>query len=292
MTNEVRTRNFRNGELRLVGDEGGAAAAPLVVLLHGGGQTRHAWGGAMNRLIGSGYQVVNFDARGHGDSDWAPDADYSMDARASDLRAVLAAADKPVALVGASMGGITAFYALGKHIVTARALVLVDIVLRPAQAGVEKIMTFMRANPEGFANLDEAASAVAAYNPARLRPKDPSGLLKNLRRRDDGRLYWHWDPSMLSQRPSAEPPEWVDELLEISGNVRIPTLLVRGGRSDIVDDRSVDEFLQLVPQAEVFQVPGAGHMVAGDSNDAFNAAIVEFLGRHLPTHSSAGRARI
>src|SRR5262249_40504065 len=119
-------------------------------------------------------------------------------------------------------------------------------------------------------------------NPARPPPKDPKGLLKNLRLRDDGRYYWHWDPRMLSQRPSAEPPQWVDELLDLCSNVSVPTLLVRGGRSGIVRDQSVEEFLRLVPQAEVFQVPNAGHMVAGDSNDAFNTAIVGFLSRHLP----------
>jgi pimeloyl-ACP methyl ester carboxylesterase len=288
MADSVRTQRYPNGNLILVGDEGGPDGAPLVVLLHGGGQTRHAWGGAMNRLMGAGYHVINFDSRGHGESDWAPDGDYSMDARASDVGAVMSGIDAPTALVGASMGGISAFFALGKQMVSAKALILVDIVLRPAQAGVEKIMTFMRANPDGFASLEEAAAAVAAYNPARPPPKDPKGLLKNLRLRDDGRLYWHWDPLMLSQRPSPEPPQWVDELLELSSKVRIPTLLVRGGRSDIVDDRSVEEFLRLVPQAEVYEVPGAGHMVAGDSNDAFNTAIIDFLRRHLPPGSSAG----
>ena len=265
--------------LRLVGNLGGDADAPTVVLLHGGGQTRHSWSRAMKRLIAEGYRVVNFDARGHGDSSWSDTGDYSLLARARDLQTVVGDA-RPVALVGASMGGMTSFYAVGNALVpNAAALVLVDIVLRPAAAGVEKIQSFMRAHGDGFADLEEAMAAVTAYNPDRASRRDPSGLMKNLRRRDDGRLYWHWDPRMMAARPSAEPPAWSEDLLASARHVRIPTLLVRGGKSDIVDDAGVAELVELVPQTQVHCVADAGHMVAGDRNDAFNDSVVEFLRR-------------
>ncbi len=146
----------------------------------------------------------------------------------------------------------------------------------------------MRAHQDCFAYLEEAAAAVASYNPERKRPNGPSGLMKNLRRRDDGRLYWHWDPRILKEKPSAEPPSWTQELLDAASGVSIPTLLVRGGHSDIVDDAGVEELRQLVPQTEIFDVPEAGHMVAGDRNDAFNDGVVEFLKRasHVWTGSS------
>lgn len=265
--------------LRLVGDIGGHVDAPTVVLLHGGGQTRHSWSRAMMRLISEGYRVVNFDARGHGDSSWSVSGDYSLAARGTDLQTVVGDA-RPVALVGASMGGMTSFYAVGNALVPhATALILVDIVLRPAAKGVEKIQSFMRAHGNGFADLEEAAAAIMAYNPDRAVPRDPSGLMKNLRRREDGRLYWHWDPRMMEARPSAEPPAWSEDLLAAAKNVHIPTLLVRGGRSDIVDDAGVSELVELVPQTQVHCVADAGHMVAGDRNDAFNDAVVEFLRR-------------
>jgi pimeloyl-ACP methyl ester carboxylesterase len=167
--------------------------------------------------------------------------------------------------------------------VSAKALVMVDIVLRPAAAGAEKIQKFMRAHEHGFASLEEAADAVAAYNPDRPRPSDPTGLLRNLRLRNNGRLYWHGDPRMLEARPSAEPPSWTDQLLDASNRVTLPTLLIRGGHSDIVDDEGVAEMRRLVPQIEVYDVPGAGHMVAGDRNDAFNTGVVGFLRRCFPT---------
>jgi pimeloyl-ACP methyl ester carboxylesterase len=273
--------------LTLVGDVGGPSDASAVVLLHGGGQTRHSWAGAMQHLIKRGYFVVSYDARGHGESDWSPDGDYSLDALASDLRSVLSTISIPVALVGASMGGLTSFYALGSaDYPTANALVMVDIALRPASAGVQKIQQFMTGHHEGFATLAEAADAVTAYNPGRRRPTDPSGLMKNLRLREDGRLYWHWDPRMMGRRLTPEHPSSTSGLERVANRVTVPTLLVRGGQSDIVDDQSVADMRRLVPQTEVFEVPGAGHMVAGDRNDAFNEGIFSFLARHHPVRGT------
>ncbi len=269
--------------VRIVGDVGGPPGAPAVVLMHGGGQTRHSWHGAMVALVEAGYRVVNYDARGHGDSDWSPDGEYSFPLLAADLGAVLGAIEGPAALVGASMGGMTGFYAIGSSPAPiARALVMVDIVLRPAASGAAKIRGFMTAHRDGFASLEEAVAAVAAYNPDRPRPSDPAGLLKNLRRRDDGRLYWHWDPRLLEVRPSAEPPEAGGALVRVAANVRVPTLLVRGGHSDIVDEAGVADMRRLVPQTEIHEVPGAGHMVAGDRNDVFNEGVLAFLRRHHP----------
>lgn len=269
--------------LTLRADAGGPDGAPLVILLHGGGQTRHSWSGAMRTLVDAGYRVINFDARGHGESDWAADGDYELDARGRDLKAIVGEDACPVALVGASMGGMTSFYAVGHSIVdNVRALILVDIVLSPAAEGVGKIERFMKEHVSGFATLEEAAEAVAAYNPQRPRPGNPAGLMKNLRLRDDGRLYWHWDPRMLEIEPNPDTPDWTDQLLAVSDRVLVPTLLIRGGKSDIVDDEGVAEMCRLVPQTEVLDVAGAGHMVAGDKNDAFNSGVIDFLKRNMP----------
>ncbi len=265
-----------SGGLMLVADCEGGEDRPPVVLLHGGGQTRHSWRGTMRRLVDAGYRVIAYDSRGHGDSDWAPDGDYGLPALSDDLRAVLATLDQPAALVGASMGGMTSFYAVGTGS-RATALVMVDIALRPNPAGAQKIIRFMTANPEGFATLEEAAAAVAAYNPGRPRPSDSSGLRKNLRLRADGRLHWHWDPAVIANRPTPEPPDYSTALLAVAEGVRIPTLLVRGAQSDVVDEAGMEEMALRVPQLAIVEVAGAGHMVAGDRNDAFADAILPFL---------------
>ena len=278
----IRTQRFAGAGLSLCGDVGGDPSAQTVILLHGGGQTRHSWGRAMIELIEQGFHAISLDARGHGDSDWSPTADYSFESQAADLRAVIATLPRLPALVGASMGGATSLFLAGTSPEpVATALVLVDIVPRLEPEGAKKIQDFMSANPEGFATLEEAADAVSAYYPTRKRPKDPSGLMKNLRLRDDGRLHWHWDPRFIAQPQSAEPPQLMSRLIEACRGVRIPTLLVRGTESDIVGEAGIEDFRRLLPQLQVADVQGAGHMVAGDKNDAFNKSVVDFL-RSLP----------
>jgi len=274
--------------LELVADVAGDPVAPSIILLHGGGQTRHSWGGAMRQLVARGYRVINLDARGHGDSQWAADGDYSLEVLAQDLECVIGTLRSRPALVGASMGGATALLVAGTHAPPlAEALILVDIVPRVDTSGANKIQAFMRSGAQGFGTLDEAADAVAAYNPHRPRPKSNAGLMKNLRLRGDGRLHWHWDPRVLQQARHAEPPLFAERLNRAAQQVRIPTLLVRGLQSDIVTETGVTDFRAHLPQLEVFNVSGAGHMVAGDKNDAFNQGVFQFLQRHLPPHAPA-----
>ncbi|MGC4251019.1 MAG: alpha/beta hydrolase [Sphingobium sp.] len=269
--------------IRLAAEVEGPEGAPTVVMLHGGGQTRHAWAGASTRLAALGYRVIRCDTRGHGDSGWAADGDYSLEALADDLRALRATIDGPVALVGASLGGLTSFYALGTHEheeELAQALVLVDVVLRPQREGVQRIKRFMSANPDGFASLEDVADAIAAYNPDRPRAKNLDGLLKNVRLGPDGRYRWHWDPTLLVGMD--DPEDRTDQLFAISHRVTLPTLVLRGQRSDVVDQRGVEEMRELLPHLEVEEIGGAGHMIAGDRNDAFVNAIGGFLTRHFP----------
>jgi pimeloyl-ACP methyl ester carboxylesterase len=277
------TRRFAvPGGIHIVADMGGNPAHPLVILQHGGGQTRHSWGRAMRDLVAAGYYVANLDARGHGDSDWAPGGDYSLESLSSDLRAVIAELGSRPALVGASMGGACSLFTVG-HSATpiASALILVDIVPNAGPEGVNKILDFMRTGADGFATLEEVADAVAAYNPHRARPKDPRGLMKNLRLKN-GRLYWHWDPAFMLNPRARDRAAHEAVLLEATRHVTIPTLLVRGLKSDIVTDAGVAQFKQYLPSLEVFDVGGAGHMVAGDKNDAFDDGVISFLQRHVP----------
>jgi len=262
--------------LSLAADVAGPPAGLPVVLLHGGGQTRSSWKTGLSALAGRGYRMFAIDARGHGESDWAPDGDYSLDAQVRDLRELLAQLPPRPALVGASMGGVTSLAALGEpDAPQVRALVLVDITPKIDVAGALRITAFMNANPDGFASLDEVADAVSAYNPHRARPKDISGLRKNLRE-VNGRLYWHWDPAVLGKR-RLEPDFFQARLEAAARKVAVPTLLVRGTRSELVGDAEIAHFRELMPDASYVDVAGAGHMVAGDRNDAFNAAVISFL---------------
>jgi pimeloyl-ACP methyl ester carboxylesterase len=272
------------GGLLLAAEVGGEATAPPILLLHGGGQTRHSWGGAMRRLVSLGYHVINLDARGHGESAWAPDGRYGLQLLAQDIKCVIDTLPSKPALVGASMGGAASLYLVGNsQEPVAGALVLVDVVPSINLAGAAKIQAFMRAHENGFSSLENAAEAIREYNPRRPRPKDNSGLLKNLRLKPDGRFYWHWDPRVMSAGTDVEPPLWSEQLMAAANQVHIPTLLIRGLESDVVTDAGVADLQRRIPTLEIFNVPNAGHMVAGDKNDAFNQGLFDFLQRQFPS---------
>jgi pimeloyl-ACP methyl ester carboxylesterase len=270
---------------RLAGDAEGDPAGPPVVLLHGGGQTRHSWGTTRSLLAKQGWRTYSVDLRGHGDSTWATDGDYTLDAFSGDVVAIAHVLGRPPALVGASLGGIASLAAIGENPTenVARALVLVDVAPRTEEAGRMRIGAFMMEHMDnGFGSLDEVADAIQRYNPHRPRPTDLSGLEKNLRKRDDGRWYWHWDPAFLSGRlgaPDETRASIVDpnRLQAAARAITVPTLLVRGRVSDLLSEEGAQELLELVPHARLVDVAGAGHMVAGDRNDAFNDAVITFL---------------
>lgn len=263
--------------VHLRGEVRGTGSAPLVMLLHGGGQTRHAWAATAKRLIDQGYDVGTYDARGHGDSDWSPGQDYQLATHAADLQAVLRALGRPAALVGASMGGVSSLITASEAPELVRALVLVDIVPRFAPEGVARVRNFMTAHPDGFANLEEAAAAVRAYNPHRPPSKSPDGLMRSLRERD-GRLHWHWDPAVVGAAPDPALSDMLSQRLAALP-ATLPLLLISGAQSDVVDAEAAEEFSRQAPHAEIVAVDRAGHMVAGDRNDAFGDAISDFLKR-------------
>lgn len=263
------------GGVNITAEVEGSPDRPAVVLLHGGGQTRHAWRRTTAALNERGFSTVAIDLRGHGDSDWAPDGDYSLNAQVGDLLAVLKQLPAQPVLIGASLGGLIAITAVGESSPrVARALILVDVTPSVDPEGQAKIIGFMKANPDGFTTVDEAAAAVTAYLPNRSRPSDTSGLQRNLRLRN-GRYYWHWDPSFFAIEEGA-PHNMYDRYEAAAKQISIPTLLVRGSQSELVKEENVRHFLSVIPGARYVDVQ-AGHMVAGDSNDAFTDAVIGFI---------------
>lgn len=264
--------------VRLAADRRGDPDQPVVVLLHGAGQTRHAWLRTTERLSNEGFCTVAVDLRGHGDSDWAPDGDYRRRAFAADIESIRAQLGPLAAVVGASLGGITALLAHDQHPggIT-NALVLVDIAPRIEQTGADRILAFMADRPEGFQSVEEVAEAVAAYNPHRPAPKDLDGLKRNLRLGDDGRYRWHWDPKLIDGPTSLISARDPEALQAAARRLRVPCLLVRGRHSDLLTEDGAAEFRRAVPHAEFVDINGAGHMVAGDTNDPFTEAVAAFL---------------
>jgi pimeloyl-ACP methyl ester carboxylesterase len=274
----MQTVRFRGDQgLTLVGDEWNrGVGSATILMLHGGGQNRFSWKNTGQILADNGFHVLALDARGHGDSDRAPAGQYTVHTLAADIAAVLEQIGAPVVIVGASMGGLTgilAAFRAGPQLVSG--LILVDVVPRFESEGTARIRDFMTRHVHGFETLEQAADAIAAYLPHRRRPRNLEGLKKNLRQRQ-GRWHWHWDPAFVTSAGD-DPFVDIEELEQAVQQLRIPILLVRGKLSDVVSPDGVEDFLGKVPHARFVELSDAGHTAAGDDNDAFSAAVVEFV---------------
>ena len=190
---------------------------------------------------------------------------------------VLDAIGRPVNLIGASMGGLTGILVADRP---GRERSPVGAGRRGAAVREERrarIREFMFSRLHGFASLEEAADAVAAYLPHRNKPRSPEGLKKNLRLRD-GRWYWHWDPAFMTE-PGDDPELRTEKFEQAAADLTIPVLLIRGKLSDVVSPEGVRHFLATVPNAEFVELSDAGHTAAGDDNDAFSNVVVTFVTR-------------
>jgi pimeloyl-ACP methyl ester carboxylesterase len=284
--NPQQSKTLPGSGIRLVADVVGPANAPTLLFLHGSGQTRQSWGGALEVAAKRGYRAISLDLRGHGDSDWSPDGKYTLDSFAADVRQAIEYLGGAPIVIGASLGGIIGLLIAAAPPPPLRALVLVDITPRVEMSGAKEVSAFMDSAPNGFGSVEEAADAVSAYLPHRQRPKDTSGLKRNLRLRE-GRYYWHWDPAMLQMGRDAESKfDGPNPLESAARAVKIPALLIRGSRSRIVSEAGVREFLEMVPHAEFVDISGAHHMVAGDANDAFNDAVFTFVDKQTSTRQA------
>ena len=255
---------------------------PLVILLHGGGQTRHAWRGTAGKLSQAGFYAVAIDLRGHGDSDWSEDGDYAIESYKEDLKNIINQLGKSASLIGASLGGMISLCTAGDRECSdlCNALVMVDIGIYPNEEGSNEILKFMSSGSKGFSSLEQASDSIASYLPHREKPKDISGLKKNLRLKEDGRYYWHWDPRFIESRASNR----IDYKLrqkKYAESVNIPTLLIRGALSNVVTQDEVDDFLETIKHAEFIEIDRAAHMIAGDRNDIFANAAISFLQKTL-----------
>ncbi len=249
---------------------------PAVVFLHGITGHARSWDDEARTLSGR-YHVLALDQRGHGDSDPAPDGDYTVATMAGDLHGFVGGLGLPrVSLVGLSMGGRVAIAYAAAHPGSVQHLVVVDIGPDIAPAGRARVVTMMADSPERFASADEVFASARRANPRYRESLLRARIRHAVRPLPDGGVTWKYDRALREMMRRGGGVETTD-LWAAWGAITCPILVVRGVESDILTGDMAKQMLDANPRARLVEVAGAGHTVPGDQPEAFLAAITEFL---------------
>ena len=253
--------------------EWGTPGQPVILMLHGGGQQAHSWD-FISLPLAEQYHILALDQRGHGDSDWAADGDYSIEAHQADLDGFVAAMNlRDFHLIGHSMGGRNSYVWASRHPATLRSLVIVDTGPVAQSRGRNRIQNF-RELPDELDSFEEFAARVQEYT-GRSREQTLGALQYSIRQRPDGK--WSWKYDKLLRTPGRQSPAWSEsQLWDAVSKIDCPTLITRGGDSDIFAEETMRRMQQVIPNCAAVTIPAAGHLVAGDNPAAFLAAVQNF----------------
>lgn len=273
---EPQDREVTAGGLRFHYLDWGTKGKQTVLFLHGALQQGHSWD-FVSLSLRADYHVLALDARGHGESQWAPDGDYSLDAHQLDLDSVVESMGlEQFILVGHSMGGRNAYVYASRRPERVKALVIVDTGPQVQGQGEGRIRRF-RELPDELDSYQEFATRVQEYT-GRSREQTLGALKYIIRQRADGKWTWKYDK--LLRTPGFRPESWPEEKLwECLERIKCPTLIIRGGESDIFAPEVLERMLQVIPGSSGEVVPKAGHLVAGDNPAGFLRALRTLLGR-------------
>ncbi len=271
-----REREIRLGDMRFSYLDWGNEGARTILFLHGGALTAHTWDLCCLALRDE-FHCLALDQRGHGDTDWAPDADYSIAAQREDVKGVAErlGLDKFV-LVGMSMGAINGLAYAIAYPKTLANLVLIDAGPQMRRPGSTRIRDFVNGGAEP-APLDAIIERALSFNPRRDPVVLRRSLMHNLRQDADGNWVWKYDrrrfQGMGGERHGGERQGLADGL----GKVTCPTLVVRGAESDVFHDEDAERLAASLPDGRWVKIAKAGHTVQGDNPKELAAVLREFL---------------
>ena len=250
---------------------------PQMLLLHGFAQTCHSWDFVALSLCDR-FHVIALDQRGHGDSDWTPDGDYSPEAHQRDIRAIVEALGlNSFVLMGLSMGGRNAFTYAANHPEKIRALVIVDAAPENQRAGTENIRQFVQQEDE-MDSIEDFVERVRKYNPRRSIEQLRGSLIHNLKQLPNGKWTWKYDKLLRSpRRRMGSNTDTTQRLWGYVESLKCPALVVRGGASDVVALKTAENMQRRIPNGRLATVEGADHLVMGDNPAGFEKAVTEFL---------------
>lgn len=263
--------------------EWGNPGKPPIVLLHGGHQSAHSWD-LVSLHLSDRFRLLALDQRGHGDSEWSRDGEYSMDAMASDAIDFIESQklDKPL-VFGHSMGGLVTMTVLKQRPDLVGAAILVDVGPETAGEGVRTIQDFVQSAGE-FDRLDDFVARVQSYDPFRSKEHIERTVHYNLMLRADGKYVSKCDGLRggISRDATASRAATRSISLEDAGKFPCPTLVVRGEQSNILEPDAARRFAATLPKGTLVTVPKCGHNVHSQNTIGFLEAIAPFLEANAP----------
>ena len=274
--NEPVDRFVKANGLNLHYLEWGNPDLPTIVMLHGISQQAHSWD-FISLPLSVDYHVLALDQRGHGDTDWSPNGDYSTDIYVQDVDGFINALGlRNFHLIGHSMGGRNSLAWASGRPGMLRSLTIVDTGPETQRRGQSRIQEF-RELPDELDTLEEFAQRVMEYT-GRNREQTMGALKYSIRQREDGKWTWKYDKAMRVQgfRAAAWTPE---QLWAGWRKIDCPALLVRGERSDIFADETMVKMAAEHPDCTTVTIANAGHLVQGDNPPDFLAAVRGLLSR-------------
>lgn len=276
---DERTQFVHSNGLRLLCRQWGDSDAPPVVLLHGLRGFSGTWR-ALAAELSNKYRVIAPDQRGRGESDWDPGCNYYTDAYLADLEAVVdTLALRRFALLGHSMGGTTAYVYACRHPERVAALVIEDIAPGASIAGpgAQRIVAEMSTMPESFESWADARSYWRTQRSQLSEPAIEQRVAESLRALPDGKIGWRYDARGIAQTRVNPDPGRVIDLWPIVQQLSVPTLIIRGERSDFCPAATVAEMQTRNAQISSVTVPNASHYVHDDAPGLFAQHVTDFL---------------
>jgi esterase len=253
---------------------------PALLLLHGGALTAHTWDPVCQSLRDR-YRCLALDQRGHGDSEWSPELDYSIDAYVRDLAGLVESLDlQQLVVVGQSLGAVNALTYSARHPDKVAGLVMIDAGPWVQREGAGRIADFVLADPV-LPSVEDFVERAHRFNPRRDPEQLRATLVHNLRPLPGGSWTWKYDRRHLTHERFDAFRQELIALQDRLADVRCPVLVVRGEESDVFSAVDAERLAAALPDARVITVPDAGHTVQGDNPRALARALDEFAAETL-----------
>ena len=258
--------------------EWGDQTSPTILLLHGFAQQAHSWDFVALSFCDR-YRVIVLDQRGHGDSSWSKDGNYSLDAFQNDLESIVEKLElKTFILMGLSMGGRNAIMYAANNPDKVSAVVIVDASPQNMEQGAANIRNFVEQDDQ-VSSLEEFVERIHRFNPRRDPIHIRSSIVNNVKQLENGKWTWKYDKLLRKHGlPSSTQDSGItDKLWRSVETVICPTLVVTGAKSDIVSKQTLRRMIQRLQNGHESIVNDAGHLVMGDNPSGFEKAVSAFI---------------